>query len=518
MAEQLPTRRGFLKTAGAAVASGLAGDAIASGLGGAASQETQHTGEQKSQLGTGVLIASEAAFCPTADGCTVHWVPSGTVEAQVLAGVNPGELKLVRDLTTAKPTEMRLERFPPDSDLFWRCRFRARGESDWIVRPVRRMHTARAEGASFRVAVVADSHHYAPGRAVARRINLDKLFPRLLADRPDFIIFMGDEAGIHHYGRPPDVVDQSVARLRWASWRQVFSPLLADVPSFMVLGNHEGEAGYYQVRRQRGAESYLQRFGTVARKEFCRNPGPDTYPEGGENEGWAGDPKSAATGGASEGNRSPLENYFAWSWGDALFVVIDVHRYTSVGGSGPKVVEEWTLGEPQLKWLERTLLASRARWKFVLAHHVVGGSAYAASGQIPHGRSDHVYGRGGARYARVGEQARITDLMRRSKAQFFLYGHDHVFAHQQAEGIHFVCCGRPTVLSYPWWDSPGWREAYGDPQARHPHDFFAAVGYTRLSVSPRQVRIEYIRTGTDPAERENVLAGEGETVYQFSVS
>ena len=165
--------------------------------------------------------------------------------------------------------------------------------------------------------------------------------------------------------------------------------------------------------------------------------------------------------------------------------------------------------------LERVLLESRARWKIVVAHHLVGGYAWDLAGGTQD--TDYVYGRGGARYARVGEQQRITELMKQAGAQIFLYGHDHVFTHQQAEGIHFVCCGRPTFLQSTWWTTPGWKEAYGSVDARNPHDFHAALGFVRLTISPDRFGLKYARTGTDPNGAENVTQQIGEVVYGLSI-
>jgi hypothetical protein len=334
----------------------------------------------------------------------------------------------------------------------------------------------------------------------------------ILADEPDFVVFLGDEAGVHFVHDRLTRRTEGMAASRWRNWRSYFERLVASVPSFMVLGNHEGEAGFYQSF----AGVPLQRRATVARKRHYLNPLPDTYAEGGENEGWRGDQRSKETGGANDGNCSPLQNYFAWTWGDALFVVLDVHRYTNVGGTTPRTPREWTLGPAQLAWLRAVLTTSRARWKFVIAHHLVGGSGWDASGlDLP---TVYAYGRGGARYARAGEQDTITELMRQNGAQFFLYGHDHIFAHQQAEDIHFVCCGRPSKLTHRWWQTPGWSEMYGDVERRDPHDFYAAIGYTRLTISPGKVRLDYIRTGEDPGGNENVSTPVGGVVYGFDVA
>jgi len=79
----------------------------------------------------------------------------------------------------------------------------------------------------------------------------------------------------------------------------------------------------------------------------------------------------------------PLRDYYAWQWGDALFVIIDpywsspVQVDTGLGGqnsSTPKTSDKWAIthGDAQYQWLKRTLEQSTAKWKFVFAHHVMG--------------------------------------------------------------------------------------------------------------------------------------------------
>ena len=518
MSERLTTRRSFLKCTGVAALAGLPGSAIAS----AQHAEPRSTSppiraeSRRAGLHHLLLAAPEALFRPTASACTVQWVPNGAVEARVRVGPREDDLTVLREATSDTPTEINVTGFGPCTDLYVQCQFRRKGGDQWLVRPTRRVRLDRSRGEEFRVALIADSHVYKAIREEQHMRNLRQTNARVLVDRPDFVIFLGDEAGIRYLRDKPGYMTQQRAFERWQFWRDTFAPLLAAVPSFMVLGNHEGEAGFYQAHSEGSHTAYRQRWGTIARKRYLLNPLPSTYPEGGENEGWVGDPRSPATGGVGEGNCSPLQNYYAWSWGDALFVVLDVHRYTNIGGQTPKTVDEWTLGAAQLSWLERVLTSSRARWKLVLAHHVVGGSTWDREGQSQN--PTYVYGRGGARYLRVGEQARITEIMKRTGAQLFLYGHDHVFAHQEAEGIHCVCCGRPTFLTRAWWPSPGWKEAYGEVSARNPHDFYAALGYTRLSVSAERVLVEYVRTGTDWKNAENVTQEEGEVVHAFSVT
>ena len=91
------------------------------------------------------------------------------------------------------------------------------------------------------------------------------------------------------------------------------------------------------------------------------------------------------------------EDYYAWTWGDALFIVLDPYWYTMkfpqenstypFGGeenqSGENATKgtrwDWTLGIDQYLWLKNTLATSTATYKFVFIHNVTGGI-------IPYGR------------------------------------------------------------------------------------------------------------------------------------
>ena len=74
----------------------------------------------------------------------------------------------------------------------------------------------------------------------------------------------------------------------------------------------------------------------------------------------------------------PRENYYAWEWGDALFVVLDPFWNTmsmphrTGGYESSNDAWDWTLGLDQYNWLYETLSGSDATWKFVFSHHVTG--------------------------------------------------------------------------------------------------------------------------------------------------
>ena len=87
----------------------------------------------------------------------------------------------------------------------------------------------------------------------------------------------------------------------------------------------------------------------------------------------------------------PLRDYYAWTWGDALFVTIDPYWHSPVpvdnGVTGVnKVTDLWqvTMGDVQYQWLKQVLESSRARYKFVFEHHVLGtGRGFAMPAGVP---------------------------------------------------------------------------------------------------------------------------------------
>ncbi len=516
MSENEHSRRLFIRVVGASVIGGACGLphlGCKEGDG-----EPRAAGSLSDASDAGILEVAEGIFRPTAVGATVHWVPSGTVESQILAGTSVKNLEIVKSVTSGNPVEVKLEAFSGVDQFFWQCRHRRESNDKWIDSPTRSCRTQRRAGETFRVALFADSHYYSALRRPKGLQNIKDCVNAVQEEDPDFGVFIGDEVGLvvaYLQERPGIAEGELLVQKHWREWRQFINPLLAKMPTFFILGNHEAEAGYYQKVIGHG-NAPLQTWATNARKRYYLNPLPTTYDEGGEDQ----DSKSGVVAGDSaetgHGGGSPLQNYYAWTWGDGLFVVLDVHRYTNFGKSTPSRPEDWTLGFAQRRWFEQVLIKSTARWKFVIAHHLVGGSVWDSSGIDRH--PEYAYGRGGAKYARIGEQSKITDAMRKFGAQFFVYGHDHIFAHQEAEGLHFICCGRPTMVPKTWVTTPGFIESYGRYQDRNPHAFIMDVGYTRLTVSPNEVAFEYIKTGVDPRSAENTEAKVGDVVHRIVIS
>lgn len=312
--------------------------------------------------------------------------------------------------------------------------------------------TQRLPGDAFRFVLLTDTHisprDFPPRSTLSGEYQEDvllQLAPMMQAEQPDFMINLGDMLDFHDFGFNLPPPNGEVTRLAYLNYRRCLMDALGNAAHFPIIGNWEGENGSYSPEQI----GYSQ----AARMRYVPGPTPDTYPEGG----------------------SPTEDYYAFTWGDALFVALNVMTYTpkellldGIYGSP----EDWTLGEAQLAWLESTLAQSSSRWKFLLIHHAVGG----AGGDL----ANAIYGRGGGLAAQVGQQARVHELMLEHGVQVFFYGHDHVFTDIVVDGIHYTL---PGSAGAPWkfdQTETGYETQWTD------------SGYATVEVGPTEAKVDFL--------------------------
>jgi hypothetical protein len=304
----------------------------------------------------------------------------------------------------------------------------------------------------FVFALVTDTHiaprSVAPGELDAlddqERI-LVGIAPKMRTQNPDFIVNLGDMLDFHLFGFNAPPPDGSWTRLAYLNYRRLMQDALGNAAHFPVIGNWDGENGDFSAEEI--AWSREQRL------LYAPGPTPTTYPEGG----------------------SEHQDYYAFTWGNALFVVLNVMTYTPTShllSTDPGVADDWTLGDAQLAWFMDTLANATSKWRFVLIHHTVGG---AAGDEI-----NAAYGRGGGQAAQVGEQALVHQLMIDHGVQIFFYGHDHVFADMVVDDIHYTL---PGSAGAPWkftTAETGYVEYWPD------------SGYARVEVSDDNVQVHFI--------------------------
>lgn len=471
---------------------------------------------------TGAMIGRVTDF-----DAVVNLVTASNLPQQVLTRVrwasditelptSPHVSPIVTGMMPSAAIELPISGLSPNARYACRVEYAAaQSPQQWhVLEPATTFQSQKNAGRTFSFAVMGDAHWGQVGnvpRNGARwhaGINTMKEIAR--ADCHDFTVELGDAPF-------PSVVSYDAALQKYVEYREYIAAVAQRMPIYMALGNHECEAGFYQrgtddpaeqgaLWNRLTAEQYRQLWCTQARQTCIPNPRGDTYPEGGEGApgydsfaDWFG-----VAGPWNEGApRSHLQNFYAWTWGDALFIVLDPFRYTRVGSVWfPNSPSQYSLGPTQMQWLEDVLASSTATWKFIFAHHQVGGGLINRAGHlIEDGGDGYAYGRGSAIEAArpETEQARIHELMLLHNVQFFVYGHDHGFTHSLLDGIHYLGCGRPTHLN-DWWPNSGMIDSYGD-LLLHGLDkswmrgLFNVVGYVAFHVEPQRVTLQWIRTG-----------------------
>jgi hypothetical protein len=401
------------------------------------------------------------------------------------------------------------------AEVAYRVRARRPAEARFAARAVHGFRTARPPGETVSFAISACSHAWALwSRATCGAVpSFDKDLEKLLLtldnigqdEQVDFVVLMGDDVmtqcGLGCYpcdvdGLPAGGATVSSPQQAMLRYRQSFSPgllgrLLADKPYVFNLGNHDGETPFGDPTGTCGIYDTTLEWSRAARLHHLANP----YPVYG---GW------------------PEGNWFAFTSGDALLVVLDVYRNVRRLPTGPG---DWTLGEQQLRWLEETLRSSDRTWKFVFAEHLLGG--------VTGPQNCYHYGRGSIRSTVdgqpespfLGEQALVHDLLTRYGAQAFFMAHDHVAAlgvKPAADGsdreVLYVTAGQPGGHWPNWAEETWYRETMdfdGDGVPEYDTDLTGTRkrGYFKVTVQGRErALLQYVRTSVDsPAANGSVL-------------
>ena len=372
-------------------------------------------------------------------------------------------------LQAGEPVEFTLTGLTPGLRHHYSLNFQADANTVADVRAPQSFQTARPAGTPFVFALQGDSH---PER-LNQQFNPD-LYTRTLdtaaADRPDFYILMGDDFSVDQID--PSRISQALVKERYTLQRPWLTRIGRSAPLFLVNGNHEQAARYLLD----GTPDNIAVWAQNARNSLYAQPGPDNF--------YSGNPEVVPHIGL-------LRNYYAWTWGDALFVVIDPYWSSPVPvdgayGAGKLAGSQWdiTHGEAQFQWLKRTLESSQARYKFVFAHHVMGtgrGGIELASRWEWGGLN----ARGVNEFAaqRPGWVQPIHALMAANRVTIFFQGHDHVWVRQQLDGVTYQTLSQPADPNY----ALNYADAYLSGE-KHP-----SSGYTRVSVDPSGgVKVEYV--------------------------
>lgn len=403
-------------------------------------------------------------------------------------GKAPGQYSArtgLSSLPQAQPQEIKITGLEKDTQYYFRLRFRELSEASFASGVESSFYTQRVPGSAFTFTIQADSHR---DQNASDEIYKQTLL-NALGEKPDFHIDLGDTFMGEKWAKSYPALAG-----RYAEERSFISLLCASAPLFLVNGNHEGENGW----KPGGTPDGIAAWATAARKAYYPVPSPGDF--------YSGTTKVEPYVGMRQ-------SYYAWQWGDALFVVLDPYWYTRAARN--PVGWDWTLGKEQYDWLRTTLEKSQSKYKFVFTHNLVGGFDMGSSGN----------GRGGSEAARLYEWGGLnTDgtpgfeknrpgwgkpihqLLVENRVTTVFHGHDHFFAKQALDGVVYQECPQPGSMN----DKPH-PEEYGYVSG----DFLGGPGHLRITVSGDVVTTEFIRTYLPKAEtpaRKN-----GEVAYYYTL-
>ena len=398
---------------------------------------------------------------PTRDSVSVSVLAFREMEAFIehstTAGEYPRKTATVR-LKAGEPAVWELTGLAPNTRCFYRLRHRSGDAGEFAADPERSFHTARAVGGAFTFTVQADPHL---DFATEPEIYKQSLTNALTA-QPDFHLDLGDTFMTDKY------TDFKLAAPQYLAQRFYFGLLGHSAPVFLVLGNHDGESP------GRGGDTTMADWSNAMRKKYFPNPEPNGF----------------YTGNATpRGTNGKLQDYYAWEWGDALFIALDQFWFSPKPRGGGRDGDNWwrTLGAEQYAWLRRTLETSRAKFTFVCTHHLVGGATPEGRGGVEASRLFEWGGRdldGRDTFAqhRSGWPAPIHDLLAKRGRVIVFHGHDHFYVRDERGGVIYQEVPQP---GHPRGNtrSAGYQNGVMLPSS----------GILRVRVSPQQAEVEYVK-------------------------
>lgn len=390
-----------------------------------------------------------------------------------------------KSFVPGQPEIFVLDSLIPGKRYFYRFSYLKNGREPIIRTEERSFHTQRQGGSSFTFTIQSDSHlgtlkHCDPELYIQTLKNA-------AADNPDFLIDLGDTFRATKLKE----TDYESVEMLYRNQRPFFGLVAGSAFLFLAPGNHEAACGWLND----SSPENVAVWAVKARKKFFPNPFPDRFYSGNTvKDRFCGD----------------LENYYAWEWGDALFVVLDPWWYSkdakpvrSENQKGPKDLWNFTLGDGQYKWLKNTLEKSGKKFKFVFSHHVIGtcrgGSEWAGyyewGGMSRNGENEF-----GSR--RPSWELPIHQLMKKNDVSIFFQGHDHLFAKQEIDGIIYQTCPMPADPTFSAYNSESFTTG----------DKLPNSGHIRVSVTPDAAKVDYIRAFLKNDEGTNMAAAYSYTV------
>ena len=442
----------------------------------------------------------ELIGCPTDESILINIVPDDPIELYYEYGTVPGVYTAQTATVSAagdQVNELEITDLSPNTRYYYRMRYRVSG-GVWQTREEHSFMTQRSASSSFVFTVTSDSHatfNTAHQQAMTNVRN----------DQPDFHFDIGDTFYPQSGTTTQTAVDNAYMAYRNALYMGAIGH---SVPIYLASGNHEEEEGW----NLDDSPFSIGVASIQARKKFFPTPVTDGFYSGNTN-------PLTAINEAIYGDEL-REDYYAFEWGDALFVVIDQFQYTmnlpyspTAGeGSDDAVTGDqwsWTLGEQQYNWLKETLEISTAKYKFVFSHHVTGGilTVYPVQAQdmyevvpvqppiLSGAEKMPMVPKDSHRIVRVGELFQhpngtpIHQLFVENGVSAYFHGHDHQYVYETLDGVVYQEVPSPSM------SGSGFSGIYSTSNP-YTHQMLSNSGHLRISVTPGLATVDYVRSNT----------------------
>ncbi len=390
-----------------------------------------------------------------------------------------------------------------DTLYYYRMQYRTGGTTGTFTPGAEySFHTQRLPGSTFVFCVQGDSHPEREKSMFDPNLYIQTL-TAVAKEHPDFYITNGDDFSVDTLPTP---YTQAAVTGRYTLQLPYFDLLGRSSALFLGTGNHEETSlSNYNLPADGANSNQVPIWAQNARNLYYALPGPT----------------DAVTGSFYSGNTTNmpkiglLRDYYAWQWGDALFVVIDPYWGspaqvdTGLGGQSsttPKTPDKWavTHGDVQYQWLKQTLEQSKAKWKFVFAHHVMGTGRGGIEivDQYEWG-GNNADGSWGFPAKRPTWPLPLHELLVANHATIFFQAHDHLFAHQQIDGMTYQSLPNPADNTYTAFNADAYTSG----------EVFANAGYTKVTVGPANVKVEYIREWLPQDQTPTQVSGTVQFAY-----
>jgi len=407
------------------------------------------------------LIAPEILGRPTDKSVTVNVVPATAMVIAYDYGTVSGTYSTHTTSQTAAagiPLETLIDGLQPNTRYYYRLHY---GDN---TGPEHMFMTQRAPGSTFTFDIQGDSH---PER-IGKQFEPDLYRRTLLSaatDQPDFYMTIGDDFSVDTL----KTINENIVKSLYINQRQYLD--LVGAPVFLVNGNHEQAS----MANLNGTANNVAVWAQTARNAYYPMPVPDSF--------YTGDTEQVQFIGL-------LRDYYAFTWGDALFVVIDPYWHSpkavdnSFGSDhdpkGQRDLWNNTLGDTQYQWFSHILETSKAKYKFVFTHHIngTGRGGLELAGTYEWGDAAHLA------LHRPGWDKTIQQLMVDNHVTIFFQGHDHIFVHQQLGGVVYQTLPEPANPFY----------TAENETAYHSGDKLPNSGHVRVTISPDGVKVDYVRS------------------------